>query len=95
MTQASTINLQSANEAGAISAPPQPSWLRACGRHLGSNTLDNQEKVASAALSWHTVVQLRLWRTPQGVCRHVVRASCFSHWDNTQKEQQPTSKPSL
>lgn len=92
----SSINLQSPNEAWAISAPPpqspQQSWLRACGRHLGSNTLDNQEKVASAALSWHAVVQVRLERTPQGICRHVVKASCFSHWDNTQKEQQPTSK---
>lgn len=89
VTQASAINLQSPNEAWAISAPPpqspQQSWLQACGRHLGSNTLDKQEKVAS-------VVQVRLWRTPQGICRHVVKASCFSHWDNTQKEQQPTSQ---
>lgn len=96
VTPASTINLQSPNEAWAISAPPplspRRSWLRACGRHLGSSTLDNQEKVASAALSWHTVVQVRLWRTPQGICRHVVKASCFSHRDNTQKEQQPTSE---
>lgn len=90
-----SINYQSPkspNEARAISAPPPQSWLRACGRHLGSDRLDNQEKVASAALSWHTVVQVRLGRTPQGICRHVVKASCFSHWDNSQKEQQPTSK---
>lgn len=49
---------------------PQQSWVRACGRQLGSNTLDNQENAASAALSWPTVVQVRLSRTPQGICRH-------------------------